>query len=209
VEGLPQPKLPEDVSGLKKKVDELLAEKKADHAKRKEAEEAARLAAEEIARKAGDVGALEKSWQDKLASTTADKDAEIKRLNDSLTGVLVDSVASQLASDLAIQGSANVLLPHIRARLAVDYTDGKPVTRVLDAAGKPSAATIDELKAEFAATPAFAPIVAGTKASGGGASGAGRGGAATKRFAELTEAERVKLYRESPEKYAQYKADHP
>lgn len=200
---MPAPKN-DDVSGLKKKVDELLAEKKAADHKRKEAEDAARKAAEDAARKSGDVTALEKSWQDKLEALQSDKDAEIHRLNANLTGVLVDSVASTLASDLAIQGSANVLLPHIRNRLTVDYVDGSPVTRVLDASGKPSAATVDELKAEFAANPAFAPIVAGTKASGGGASGAGRGGA-TKKFSELTEAESIALYKKDPEAWRKAK----
>jgi len=189
------------VTGLKKKVDELLSEKKAADAKRKEAEEAARKAAEDAARKAGVVGSLEKSWTEKYNAALAEKDAEVQRLNSSLTGVLVDSVASRLASDLAIQGSANVLLPHIRNRLAVDYVDGAPVTRVLDATGKPSAATIDELKAEFAANPAFAPIVAGTKASGGGASGAGRGGAASKTmkradFDALDSAAKAKVFKD-------------
>ena len=189
------------MTGLKKKVDELLSEKKAADAKRKEAEEAARKAAEDAARKAGDVGSLEKSWTEKYNAALAEKDAEVQRLNSSLTGVLVDSVASRLASDLAIQGSANVLLPHIRNRLAVDYVDGAPVTRVLDATGKPSAATIDELKAEFAANPAFAPIVAGTKASGGGASGAGRGGAASKTmkradFDALDSAAKAKVFKD-------------
>ena len=90
------------MTGLKKKVDELLSEKKAADAKRKEAEEAARKAAEDAARKAGDVGSLEKSWTEKYNAALAEKDAEVQRLNSSLTGVLVDSVASRLASDLAI-----------------------------------------------------------------------------------------------------------
>jgi hypothetical protein len=179
VQGIPQP-AHEDVSGLKKKVDELLAEKKAADASRKKAEEEARKASEEAARKSGDVGALEKSWQEKFNATQAEKDAEIQRLNGSLTGVLVDSVATRLAAEIALPGSAGVLLPHIRSRLTVDYVDGNPVTRVLGTDGKPSAATVDELKAEFASNKAFAPIVAGTKASGGGAAGAGSGGGAAK-----------------------------
>ena len=68
MEGLPEPKS-EDVSGLKKKVEELLAEKKAAEAKRKESEAAARKAAEEAARKSGDVESLEKSWREKLEQT--------------------------------------------------------------------------------------------------------------------------------------------
>lgn len=177
MEGLPAPKN-DDVSGLKKKVDELLAEKKASDHKRKEAEELARKAAEEAARKSGDVSALEKSWQEKLATTQAEKDAEIQRLSGSLKNIMVDNVAIQAANDIACEGSAVVLLPHIRARLAMESVDGVPVTRVLGPDGKPSAATIEELKAEFVANPAFAGIIAGSKASGSGAGGGNGGGAA-------------------------------
>ncbi|MCY1459625.1 hypothetical protein D9M71_771160 [compost metagenome] len=51
---------------------------------------------------------------------------------------------------------------------------------MLDQAGKLSATTLDELKAEFTNDPAFGPLIAGSKASGGGASGAGKGGGAAK-----------------------------
>ena len=51
---------------------------------------------------------------------------------------------------------------------------------VLDPQGKLSAATLDELKAEIANDAAFAPLIAGSKASGGGAGGAGGGGGAPK-----------------------------
>jgi len=200
VEGLPKP-ASEDVTGLKKKLDELLTEKKAADAARKKAEGDARTAAEEAARKAGDLGSLEKSWQEKLAARESELLEENKKLNGNLTGVLVDSVASRLASDLAITGSSNVLLPHIRARLTVDYVDGQPVTRVLGPDGKASAATIEELKTEFAANPAFAPVIAGTRASGGGAVGAGRGGAAEKTikradFDALSPIEKAKAIKE-------------
>lgn len=157
-----------------------MAEKKEADRKRKESEAAARKAAEEAARKSGDVESLEKSWREKLETAQAERDAEIQRLNGSLTKVMVDNVATNIANELALQGSANVLLPHVRGRLAVDFVDGNPITRVLGPDGKPSAATLDELKAEFAANEAFAPIIAGSKASGGGAGGAQGGRAAAK-----------------------------
>lgn len=156
-----------------------MAEKKAAQKKQREIEEKARKDAEEAARKAGDVESLEKSWNEKLAKTQAEKDAEIERLNGSLKTIMVDNVATTIANELALQGSASVLLPHVRARLAVDYVDGQPITRVLGADGKPSASTLDELKQELSANEAFAPIIAGSKASGGGAGGAKGGGAAT------------------------------
>lgn len=177
VEGLPQP---EDTTGLKKKVDELLAEKKASDAAKKKAEEDARKAAEESARKSGDVTALEKSWQDKYTARETELLGETTRLNGAITKTKIDGVAESIAAAIAIQGSANVLTPHIRNRLKVDWVDGEPVTKVLGLDGKPSALTLDELKAEFAANPAFKPLISATKASGGGAAGAGSGGAADK-----------------------------
>jgi len=82
-------------------------------------------------------------------------------------------------------------LPHIERRLSVEQRDGKPVVVVLDQQGKLSAATLDELKAEFANDVAFAPLIAGSKASGGGANGAGNGGGAAKGNIGGTKAERT------------------
>ena len=130
-------------------------------------------------RKTGDVEALEKSWQEKLANREAELSAQLEQANGSLKTILVDNKAIQLASELAVEGSSNVLMPHIKSRLAVDTRDGELVTVVLDEAGKPSALSIDELKQEIANTPAFAPVVIGSKASGSGATGESGGGAST------------------------------
>ena len=168
----------EDTTGLKAQRDALLNEKKEAQRKTKEAEEAAKTLAEESARKNGDVAALEKSWQEKLAAT----ESNYKNLNESLTkqihGLTVGQTATKLAAELAISGSADVLLPHIQSRLTVEIKDGAPSVRVLDLLGKPTAMTVDELKQEFISNKAFAPLIAASKATGGGASGSGGGGAA-------------------------------
>ena len=168
----------EDTTGLKAQRDALLNEKKEAQRKAKEAEEAAKTLAEESARKNGDVAALEKSWQEKLAAT----ESNYKNLNESLTkqihGLTVGQTATKLAAELAISGSADVLLPHIQSRLTVEIKDGAPSVRVLDLLGKPTAMTVDELKQEFISNKAFAPLIAASKATGGGASGSGGGGAA-------------------------------
>lgn len=186
----------EDVSGLKKQRDELLAEKKEAQRKAKESEEAARLAAEEAARKSGDVDSLDKSWQKKHNDALAAKEAELGTVKGTLNKILVDNVAVQLATDLALQGSAALLIPHIKSRLEVDMSSGEPKTVVLGPDGKRSALTLEELKAEFAGNPAFAPVIAGSKASGGGASGSGGGGGAVKtvtraQFDSMSQKERL------------------
>ncbi|MEB2514797.1 hypothetical protein SOP85_05025 [Pseudomonas sp. YuFO20] len=181
IEGLPQP---EDVSGLKSKVEELLSEKKAAEKARREAEEAARAEREEAARKSGNVEELEKSWLEKYNRREAELNGMLEQERGSLSGQIRDltvgRTATDIASALAIPGSAEALLPHIERRLSVEQRDGKPVVVVLDKQGKLSASTLDELKAEFANNAAFAPLIAGSKASGGGAAGAGNGGGAAK-----------------------------
>ncbi|WP_288074389.1 hypothetical protein [Pseudomonas sp.] len=181
VEGLPQP---EDVSGLKSKVQELLDEKKAADKARKDAEDQARLEREESARKSGNVEELEKSWSEKYNRREAELNGMLEQergtLSTQIRDLTVGRTATDIASALAIPGSAKALLPHIERRLSVEQRDGKPVVVVLDQQGKLSAATLDELKAEFANDTAFAPLIAGSKASGGGAAGAGGGGGAAK-----------------------------
>lgn len=133
------------------------------------------------AKESGDIEALEKSWQEKLSKREQELMGEIDALKGSVTTMTVDNVAMQLASELAVEGSAKVLLPHIKSRLAVEQRDGQYVTAVRDSEGKPSAMTVDELKAEFASDKAFSHVVAGSKASGAGGSGGGNGGGAAQK----------------------------
>ncbi|WP_288075684.1 hypothetical protein [Pseudomonas sp.] len=181
IEGLPPQ---EDVSGLKAKVDELLGEKKAAEKARKEAEEKARLEREEALRKSGNVEELEKSWSEKFTRREAELngllESERSTLNAQIRDLTVGRTATEIATALAVPGSAKALLPHIERRLSVEQRDGKPTVVVLDAAGKLSAASLDELKAEFANDAAFAPLITGSKASGGGAGGHQKGGGAAK-----------------------------
>lgn len=175
VDGLP------DVSGLKKKLDELMDESKAAKRKAKEIEEAAERERAEALAKSGDVESLRKSYDEKFGKTKTEYETQIQNYQQQLQRLTVGQTATTLAAELAIPGSAPVLLPHIQARLSMEIRDGQPVTVVMSADGKPSAMTIEELKTELSANPAFAPIIAASKAAGGGASGGGNGGGAAKK----------------------------
>ncbi|AGL85574.1 hypothetical protein [Pseudomonas protegens] len=187
IEGLPQP---EDVSGLKSKVQELLDEKKAADKARKDAEEQARQEREEALRKSGNVEELEKSWSEKYSRREAELAGQLEAERNTLQGQIRDltvgRTATEIATTLAIPGSAKALLPHIERRLSVEQRDGKPTVVVLDQAGKLSATTLEELKSEFTKDPAFGPLIAGSKASGGGAGGAGNGGGAALKRSEMS-----------------------
>lgn len=175
VDGLP------DVSGLKKKLDELMDESKAAKRKAKEIEEAAERERAEALARSGDVESLRKSYDEKFGKTKTEYETQIQNYQQQLQRLTVGQTATTLAAELAIPGSAPVLLPHIQARLSMEIRDGQPVTVVMSADGKPSAMTIEELKTELSANPAFAPIIAAGKAAGGGASGGGNGGGAAKK----------------------------
>lgn len=124
----------------------------------------------------GDVDALEQSWKDKLKIAGDTHATEKGALQTSLNELLVDNVASHMASEIST--APELLIPHITKRLQADNVDGKAVTRVLGADGKPSATTIEELQQEFVANDKFAAIIVGSKASGGGAEQKKPGGSA-------------------------------
>lgn len=117
------------------------------------------------ARKKGDIATLEKSWQKKLDDQKTASDAQVNKLTSHIKTQLIDNVASSLAAKIST--SPALLLPHIRARLAADFEGDSPVTRVLDASGKPSASTLEDLQKEFATNKDFAAIIVASKASGG------------------------------------------
>lgn len=137
---------------------------------------------DEAAKASGNVEAVEKSWKEKLTARETELqtryDSDVGSLTSDVKRLLVENVAQSMASEIAVEGSAVALLPHIRERLGVEVRDGKRVTVVLDAKGQTSALTIEELKKEIASNKAFAPLIAGSKASGGGANGGGKGGGA-------------------------------
>lgn len=172
----------DNLEGLKKKVAELLDEakrakkEKTDAEKAKaEAEEAARL---EAAKKSGDKDALEKSWQDKVARLTKERDEAVAGLTGQIVEMTVGTTAERIATEIANRPvDVKGLLPHIRSRLSHEIVDGKPVIRVLDDSGKPTAMNIDEFKKSLAAVDYLQPLISGSKASGAGHTGANGGSA--------------------------------
>ncbi|MBC3948346.1 hypothetical protein [Pseudomonas folii] len=202
IEGLPAP---EDTAGLKAKNDELLAELKANKTKAREAEEAARRAAEENARKSGDTEALDRSWSEKHSAALAEKEGTLTALQAQVHALTVGATAARLAGELAVQGSAMVLQQIIEPRLSMQIREGKPAVVVLDDQLRPTALTVDEFKTQLFNDAALAPLIASSRASGGGATG-GKGGGAAKTWDQLTGMERVELRRTNPAEHARLKA---
>lgn len=168
--------LKKQVSSFQDTISKLEANNRALMQEKVEAKKAADKAALEAAKKSGDVDAVEKSWNEKYSTLENEKTQASQRYERMIQNMTVGATASRLAAELAIPGSADVLLPHISARLAVEIKDDKPIVRVLDKDGNLSAMTIKELQAEFMTNPMFAPIISGTKANGAGFKGGGWNG---------------------------------
>ena len=178
--------LPND-EGLKKKNQELLDELKGFKRTQKEKDDQLAKEREELLAKNGDVEALRKSYEDKIGKFSTEFSEKEKSYQQQLQRLTVGQAATTLAAELAIPGHAMALLPHIQPRLALELREGVPVTVVIGLDGKPSAMTIEELKAELAATQVLAPLIAASKAAGGGASGGGNGGGAAKKAITRTQ----------------------
>lgn len=123
----------------------------------------------ELEDKFGDVNTTIAQYDKKVAAAEKKAaDAEAKYTGYVSTNV-VDKVASDLAGKLS-KTAPKLLLPHIKARLAADFTGESPTTVVLGADGKPSTVTLDALEKEFRDNKEFAAIITVSQASGGGAS---------------------------------------
>ena len=155
----------EDTGALKRAKDREAQLRRDAEAKLREAQEELDRINGDDARKKGDIATLEKSWQKKLDDTKAEYEGKLGKLTSHTQKQLVDNVATQIASK--ISNAPALLLPHIKARLQVDFEGDAPVTRVLDKDGKVSAMTVEELSAEFVANKDFSAIITASKASGG------------------------------------------
>lgn len=118
-------------------------------------------------RKNGDVEKVEKAWKDKYEKLEQTMTEQLSARDSQLQTMLVDNVASQLATELFT--SAALGLPHVKSRLGVESVDGKFVTRVKDPkTGEFNPAlTLDDFKKEISENPDFAPIRKSSNAKGG------------------------------------------
>ena len=170
---------------------------------KKAAEDKAREESEKSARAAGDIAALEKSWKEKLEQAVSAEKTRTSLAENALRGHLVDKAAEDLANEISTVPS--LLRDVIKQRLKVEITeDGTAITRVLDAAGKPSAANLNDLRQELVDNKDYAAIIKASNASGGGATGGnGNGGGVPgqKKLSEMTATEEAAFANANPAEY--------
>lgn len=144
-----------------------------------------------------DVNALKTSYEQKLAGKETEFNEKYGKLNSLVEKHMLDGKALELATEISTVPA--LLVPHVRGRLKLEEVDGQLSISVLSPDGKPSAASMDDLRKELLSNKNFAPILIGSKASGGGANGGSGGGGASKKLGEMNEAERTQFAKEDPE----------
>ena len=196
IEGLPQP---EDVTGLKRKNEELLAEKRASDERRRAAEEEARRKEEERLAAEGNFKQLYESSQTK----TAEWEQRYSKLEQSIHQRDINLAATRIATAIADGDNADILKEFIAKRLKV--AEGQ--VRVTDDSGNLTVSALADLQREFETSPRYASLVRGSQAGGGGAAPKS-GDRVTKSFGELRGMERVQLRKDNPAEYERLKKAH-
>jgi hypothetical protein len=126
-----------------------------------------------VGSKEEDLQRLDQKWGEKLKKANDEAASKISQRDLALTKVLVMDQARAIVANMkpAEPEYVDVILPHIVKRLTVELTGDGARTRVLDHEGKPSADTVEELTEHFRVDKRFAPLLTGSRASGGSANG--------------------------------------
>lgn len=193
-------------AGLISKRDELLAEVKSLKGTKTQLSEAEqKLAAieEEKLRKAGEWEKLEADLRAKATAKEAEYQAQLEAKQKNLESLLIDNgLKEQLIKANVKKEFIPAVEALLRGKVSLADLDGT-LSAVVD--GK----RLNDFIGEWAKSDEGKAFVLAPENSGGGASGGTRS-VDNKKFDEMTDAERIQLHRENPEKYnsvvAEYKS---
>lgn len=183
---------------------------KAEHQKTKELLSAAKEEMLQMRRGAvskEDLDAIEVSYKEKIAKLESDHTESSKTAKARVEKATIKAEAQRIAAELS--DSPALMLPYIAKRLSIDFTDDhEAIIRVRGADGKASALTLDDLKKDLVANPDLLPIIRGSKGTGGhGTQQQKPGGGAATKLNDMTEQERVALYKSDPDEFQRLKAE--
>jgi chromosome segregation ATPase len=153
-----------EIERLRKHNETLLGEKKSTSQKAKDAEAEAKRLAEQKAKKDGDYETLLQARE----AEKAEVEEKLTRLERSIAEKETALVASKVSGAIAVDSDAAELLNRfVNERLV--HTDNQVV--VLDANGNETNMTVEQLTTEFRNDKRYKYLVAGSGATGGGATG--------------------------------------
>lgn len=153
----------DDAAELKSAKDREVEKRRDAEKKLQEAQAALDDLQDKSSRANGDIAALDKSYKEKQAAL----ETQVAKLTGDLTNErndrYVTAEADRIAKRFTVPG---LVRKEIASRLSVEMVDDKPIIRVKDANGKPSAHSITDLEKEFVDNPDYKSIVIASKAGG-------------------------------------------
>ncbi len=195
-----------ETEALKAAQEKIAAQEALDKKRRDEIEEARKKELET----SGKWEELRKLEEEKRLTDKAESEKAIAALNAKLKAMeeaaereKIGAYCSKISAEIALPGAVESLRLLIELK-RTKMVDGQLV--VLDRAGMAVSWDKDQLIADIKDDPFFAPLIQGSKATGGGAVGGGSGAAPGKPFKDYTEQERVQLFLTKPEKFRELAA---
>jgi len=111
---------------------------------------------------------LDRQWTEKYNTAISERDKTISQYKENVERLTAGSAAKTLATAIARPQSVPLLEREIARRLTTEWVDGQPSVKVLDRHGVVTANTTDDLRKELEGDPQYKPLLAGSKANGGG-----------------------------------------
>ena len=109
------------------------------------------------AEKNKDVKSINENWERQFKEVKEKYEKEIQMKNNFIEKQLIDNVAINLANEIST--APELIMPHIKERLTVQFDNEEPVTKVLDINGNMSPYQVEDLKKEMMSDKKFAPIM--------------------------------------------------
>ena len=186
----------QEVAGLKANNEALLSEKKEAARRAKEAEEERQRAHQEALKSAGKMDEFEKTIRGQYEPVLAEKDAKYSALASRVLGSERKAVLGSFAGDFITPEAVDILAPFVRTEFEGDDV----VTKFVGSDGNVITTDPEQFRKYLREHKAFSHLIKANAASGGGASGS-KGGGAAPAFKDMSEAERLALYKSNPAEF--------
>lgn len=109
------------------------------------------------AEKNKDIKTINENWERQFKEAKERYEKEIQMKNSYIEKQLIDNVAINLANEIST--APDLIMPHIKQRLTVEFVDENPVTKVLDINGSMSPYSVEDLKKEIVSDKKFAQVI--------------------------------------------------
>ncbi|ECH4555369.1 hypothetical protein FPT33_22775 [Salmonella enterica] len=185
-----------EVAGLKANQEALLSEKKEAARRAKEAEEERQRAHQEALKAAGKMDEFEKTIRSQYEPVLKEKEERYASLAARILGSERKAVLGSFVGDFITPEAVEILAPFVKT----EFEGEDVVTKFTDADGNVVTTDPEQFRKYLREHKAFSHLIKANAASGGGASG-NKGGGAAPAFKDMSESERLALYKSNPAEF--------